>query len=122
MDEDASHQMRWPSAVARAVATILLIPVLYALSLGPVYYFLSNRSPKVSRALNSFYAPMEWMFGLYNLSKPGQPFGEYGWWWSHLPGGPMERVQNPDYFVRDPRKKSESLPASQVPGPTAPIP
>jgi hypothetical protein len=105
MDENAPHQMRWPRVVARVTGTMVLVTVVYILSFGPVYYFLSNRSPKVSRALVWFYAPMEWMSGLYNLSKPGLPYGEYGWWWSHLPGGPMERVQNPDYFVRDPRKE-----------------
>lgn len=58
MDEDAPFAIRWPRVCARLAGLIVLLPVLYVLSFGPVAYLLYARSSKIDQAINRLYQPV----------------------------------------------------------------
>ena len=74
--EKGSHAMAW-------VVTLMLVPVLYVLSIGPVGYLADRlKTPRsiVERIL-LFYAPVKWLRDHTYLEGPLE---EYLNWWQRL--------------------------------------
>jgi hypothetical protein len=74
MDEDAPHTMRWPRVFARVAGGMVLGAVLYVLSIGPVVYFLGQRSDGIDQAVESFYAPISWLVDRTGQGNPIVPY------------------------------------------------
>jgi hypothetical protein len=72
-DEKGSH-----SAVGIVIAVLVLLPVLYVLSFGPVVTFLPHQP---SWVVEDIYAPVLWLHDNTILEKPLEDYVEF---WHHL--------------------------------------
>ena len=62
MDSSPTKRSGGPAVIAASVAALVLLPVLYALSLGPVIALHDNGAigPSWEPALEAFYTPLGW--------------------------------------------------------------
>jgi hypothetical protein len=74
--EQQSHGMAWAIA-------LLLVPVLYVLSYGPVTYLNQKNmlTPTMRITLDAFYSHLDWLSENKSL---GDPLGDYLFWWIKL--------------------------------------
>ena len=78
----------WPRVLARGVGYPLLAVVLYALSIGPVYYMAGGHSDAVDTMLEMIYAPLKQGLSGTPIEAPVAAVCR---WWIAVPGGPKER-------------------------------
>ena len=74
----------WNAGVTTA---LIALPILYALSIGPVAYTLVHNhpvNPRLMAAVNAFYKPLEL---LYEHTPLKVPLDAYLRWWGELLGG-----------------------------------
>jgi len=78
--EQQSHIAAWTIA-------LMLVPVLYVLSIGPVNYLQAkHKLPRtIMPKLVTFYSPLEWLSRNTSLRGPMEAY--VTWWWD-LSGKP----------------------------------
>jgi hypothetical protein len=82
MSGDQNHKPH----VTGWILALLLVPLLYLLSYGPMLYFgiKYDFSFLMVPAFQAFYAPYAWLRGHTPLQAP---LDAYGMWWVDLAGG-----------------------------------
>ncbi len=58
------------------IALVLLLPVFYVLSIGPVGAYTKNKPPSTLNAARKFYAPVIWLHDNTPLEKPIRAYVE----------------------------------------------
>ena len=82
MDSDQPPTLR--SLITRTVCTLLAVPLLYMLSIGPAF-IVAWKFPRSRPALATFYIPFHWAIDGTPLEAAIPP---YATWWLKLFGGP----------------------------------
>ena len=84
MDEEKPHSIG--SIATRIGCTLVGLLLMYALSMGPVVYFV-DKYAMLPPIVESFYKPLGWALHATSL---GEPFQGYLNWWMSL--NPKNRV------------------------------
>lgn len=78
MEDDTDNPRQ--SSNSAAIAAVMLLPLFYALSIGPaaLYLRLHHGSQALEEAVVKFYRPILWLYGHTSLK---QPIESYLDWW-----------------------------------------
>ena len=87
------ERTRRSSKAAASAAILVALPLLYVLSVGPVFYLLdvtqwSWRHPRLMKSIVTMYSPLRPLFEYPFL---GPPFQRYTQWWLELPNESLMR-------------------------------
>ena len=93
MTEMNDEPTRRSSKTAANAAILVALPLLYVLSVGPVFYLLdvtqwSWRHPRLMKSIVTMYSPLRPLFEHPFL---GPPFQRYTQWWLELPNESLMR-------------------------------
>ena len=79
MNEDSPRR----GSDSTAIFVLLLLPVIYMLSIGPVIFAVEKLHAKsaMQKPVMTFYAPMSWLYEHTALKKPIERYVE---WWVKL--------------------------------------
>jgi ABC-type sulfate transport system permease component len=89
MDENEAKRVGLTIALV-FVAVLVLLPMLYVLSIGPVFWLQVTGRIGESRVLKAVYSPLYWT--LNNVPVAGHAIATYMGWWATQPDLPTPPV------------------------------